>query len=1408
MPWVVAGVVLLPQTSAQAQQTSFEGGDGEGVASVGEGRVDARGPRAVVRSRGVPTVTDITTDADLPTNDEFTITVEFSEDVTGFAIGDVVVTKGSTVSNIREVSADEYQFDVEPDPDYDGLLTVRIRTGAVRSTTNDPNAAASETFEVDTIEPELDDATVEGDELVLEYDEDLDEGSVPRTTRFDVEVNSAGRFVDDITVRGDRVILTLESPVEPRDNVRVTYDTRTGTLIQDIAGNEADEFDNERVTNNTQTSTNAPSAPRDLTATADGQSVIELDWRAPSSEGASSITGYRIEYSTNEGTTWRTLESDTGDDDTDYRDTGLDKGTTRHYRVSAINDDGTGPVSNVASATTDSDRPGAPTGLTARANGSDRIDLTWTAPTNVGDGITGYQIEISDDAGSSWTVHVADTRSTRTTYSHRNLDAGSTWHYRVAAISSAGVGPTSNVANATTNIGRPSAPLALSATAVGQNSIRLAWTAPNDDGGAPITRYRVEVSRTGTSGWLLVTSNNRSTTYTHTGLNPGSRRYYRVAAINSEGTGPFSRVANAITDATTPSAPTNLVATAHGRTQINLSWRTPLIDGGARITGYRIEVSSDGGSNWTTRVGNTGTIATTYVHSGLSPATTRHYRVYAINSAGTGPASNVANATTDATVPGAPQRLTATAKGQSRIDLAWTAPTNDGGAAITGYRIETSTNRRTWSALRGNHSSTSFSHVGLAPATTRHYRVSAVNVAGTGPASNVATATTDATVPGAPTALSATAAGTSQIDLSWTAPSYDGGAALTGYRIEVAETGNGPWSNLEANTGSTATTYSHTGLDPASTRYYRVYAINSVGSGRASGVVRAKTDATVPDAPTNLQATATSPTQIDLTWSAPGYDGGAPVTSYRVEISADEGSTWGVLAPSTGSTGTAYSHSGLQPGSTRHYRVSAINEAGTGLPSNVANASTDDPRQRAGRVNAEVLPHAVAAMTASTVSAISGRIEAVAAGVPYGRQATMGLLSSGMSGAMIGQGGGAAGFGPDRDLGMGQLLDGASFLVPLGGSGVQEAGSGLPNIATWGSGEYQSLSRNRGGVVDWDGTMLNLHMGADVQLRWDILVGLAASRSAGDFEFTDDNGPMAVDGTYQSEMTTVNPYAAWFLGRGGVVAWATAGIGWGDVEIEDERQALRRSGTNMLTAAAGASGILLSRGSAKLRVRAEGWMSQAEVEGGTEVDSMSLEVRRGRLALEWQQGLRFLSGHEVSALLEGGLRYDDGDGGQGEGAEVGGGLRYVSPQSRLIVEGRGRVLATGHFGYEEWGVSGLVQFDMHRRGEGLSMRLAPAWGEASSGVQQLWDRGVTDRLGTGAALARARIDAEVEYGLRDFGGTPYGRVYLLDGGDRAFGTGVRYEISRAMNLRFEGTRRESVLNGARHGLTLRGQLRF
>ena len=401
----------------------------------------------------------------------------------------------------------------------------------------------------------------------------------------------------------------------------------------------------------------------------------------------------------------------------------------------------------------------------------------------------------------------------------------------------------------------PGAPTGLTATANGQTQIDLSWTKPSDDGGATITGYKIEVSTNGSS-WSDLVTNTRSTgaSYSHTGLTAGSTRHYRVSAINSAGTGLASNVDNATTDsppaATAPDAPTGLTATANGQTQIDLSWTKPSDDGGATITGYRIEVSTDG-TSWSDLVANTRSTGASYSHTGLTAGSARHYRVSAINSAGTGLASNVDNATTDsppaATAPDAPTGLTATANGQTQIDLSWIKPSDDGGATITGYRIEVSTDGTSWSDLVANtrSTSTSYSHTGLTAGATRHYRVSAINSAGAGPASNTDSATTEAapaTRPGAPTGLTATADGQTEIDLSWTAPSSDGGADITGYRIEVS-TGGSSWSDLVADTGSTTTSYSHTGLTAGATRHYRVSAINSAGAGPASNTDSATTEA-------------------------------------------------------------------------------------------------------------------------------------------------------------------------------------------------------------------------------------------------------------------------------------------------------------------------------------------------------------------------------------------------------------------------------------------------------------------------------------------------------------------------------------------------------------------------------------
>ena len=129
-----------------------------------------------------------------------------------------------------------------------------------------------------------------------------------------------------------------------------------------------------------------------------------------------------------------------------------------------------------------------------------------------------------------------------------------------------------------------------------------------------------------------------------------------------------------------PGMPSNLSAMG-GNGAVTLTWDAPADDGGSVITGYRIEVSVDGGSNWTERVADTA--AMTYTHRNLPPGETRHYRVSAINAEGMGAPSAVAHATTTRPL-GPPRNLRATG-GDGEATLTWDAPTDDGGSAITGY---------------------------------------------------------------------------------------------------------------------------------------------------------------------------------------------------------------------------------------------------------------------------------------------------------------------------------------------------------------------------------------------------------------------------------------------------------------------------------------------------------------------------------------------------------------------------------------------------------------------------------------------------------------------------------------------------------------------------------------------------
>ncbi len=189
-------------------------------------------------------------------------------------------------------------------------------------------------------------------------------------------------------------------------------------------------------------------------------------------------------------------------------------------------------------------------------------------------------------------------------------------------------------------------------------------------------------------------------------------------------------------------------------------------------------------------------------------------------------------------VPSAPLTLSATADpGAASMTLAWTAPANDGGSAVNGYRVEYDDNAGFTSPTvvsLGVVLSTLVT--GLTPGLTYYARVAAENAV-TDAASTWSTYSSTASAflgsaPGAPTGLAATA-GLGLVSLAWVAPVSDGGVGLSGYKVQWSTT-VGFAVVYERIVGPTTTAATVTGLAPATTYYFRVIATNSVGDSSPS----------------------------------------------------------------------------------------------------------------------------------------------------------------------------------------------------------------------------------------------------------------------------------------------------------------------------------------------------------------------------------------------------------------------------------------------------------------------------------------------------------------------------------------------------------------------------------------------
>jgi titin len=194
----------------------------------------------------------------------------------------------------------------------------------------------------------------------------------------------------------------------------------------------------------------APTAPLSLTATASaGQ--IALGWAAPSSNGGAAITAYNIYRGTAAG-----AESTTAigtSTSLTYTDSTVVSGQVYYYVIKAVNSAGVGAASNEASATAVAvvGAPGAPTGIKS-VTGNGYVLLNWTAPTNVGTGITHYRVFRGISANGESSTPIAELNGTTLSYNDTTVTNNVRYYYIVKAVNAAGASDPSSEVAITANV--------------------------------------------------------------------------------------------------------------------------------------------------------------------------------------------------------------------------------------------------------------------------------------------------------------------------------------------------------------------------------------------------------------------------------------------------------------------------------------------------------------------------------------------------------------------------------------------------------------------------------------------------------------------------------------------------------------------------------------------------------------------------------------------------------------------------------------------------------------------------------------------------------------------------------------------------------------------------------------------
>lgn len=471
------------------------------------------------------------------------------------------------------------------------------------------------------------------------------------------------------------------------------------------------------------------------------------------------------------------------------------------------------------------------------------IKVRWAVIT----GATRYDIEVDGQIVNNGTSN---------TYTHSGLQPETSHTYRVRVTNEGGTGNWGALYNQSTLMDNPGMPINIHASWT-KTEVTLTW-----DAALKASGYQVEVDG-------VVQDNESNRSYTHYGLQPESSHTYRVRAINAGGCSDWSEYIY-VTTLPNPPIPPNEISTTITKNSIQIEWEP-------NIKADRYEIEADG------FISNNGS-STLYLHEGLVPLTTHHYRIRGVNSGGTGEWSQMFSVTTYPYEPYVPENVMATAD-KNAITLTWYLA-----SYASSYEIEID------GASIVEVEDTSYEHGELLPGTSHSYRVRSKNITGVSDWTSPVTISTSLDTGSAVTAITNVAAivTTDSIVLSW-----DESAFLCEYEIEV----DGQLKDNGRNT-----TFAHTGLLPGTYHEYKIRVKNLETPNDWCVVL---TISSLPEPPNRTSITDYYATNhsIQLWWEP--VEG---AVSYDIEADGE------LLANVTDIT---YIHEALLPGVSHQYRVRA-----------------------------------------------------------------------------------------------------------------------------------------------------------------------------------------------------------------------------------------------------------------------------------------------------------------------------------------------------------------------------------------------------------------------------------------------------------------------------------------------------